>query len=254
MLESAEVPLKGPALDPDTWSLPLSLQPPLQLRTCPPGVVRSHRPTCGKTVSLPVGSPVRLVVIMLVGFYAWQSSLFLQVRLLSSELRKPQHPCAAAADAASTLHPFPMLWNLLYLQVPAECHPSFSPFTSPLPHRTVQVPAECRPYFPPWKAPNSGGQDLILVRCAKLQALFLAKAGKATACRVYRAEDGLSPTPMCPSAVLSSELAAAHPALHPTRHSHPQDCHGRGSYGRSCRGSAAAGSRHEGAAQGAIGR
>ncbi|PRW39224.1 ribonuclease 2-like [Chlorella sorokiniana] len=67
----------------------------LKLRTCPPGVVRSHRATCGKTVSLPVGSP---------------------------------------------------------------------------------VPAECRPYFPPWKAPNSGGQDLILVRIATGVAVMGAAA------------------------------------------------------------------------------
>lgn len=36
------------------------------------------------------------------------------------------------------------------------------------------MPPECRPYFPPWKAPNSGGQDLILVRCA---SAIVAPAG-----------------------------------------------------------------------------
>lgn len=28
------------------------------MRTCPPGVLKAHRQTCGRTVSLPVGSPV----------------------------------------------------------------------------------------------------------------------------------------------------------------------------------------------------
>ena len=32
--------------------------PPAQVRTCPPGVLKAHRQTCGRTVSLPVGSPV----------------------------------------------------------------------------------------------------------------------------------------------------------------------------------------------------
>lgn len=45
--------------------------------------------------------------------------------------------------------------------------------TRPTTTLPLQVPAECRPYFPPWKAPNSGGQDLILVRCAMMCALAL---------------------------------------------------------------------------------
>ena len=38
------------------WPPPPPRRP--QVRMCPPGVVKAERPTCGKTVKLPVGSPV----------------------------------------------------------------------------------------------------------------------------------------------------------------------------------------------------